>query len=142
MGNRDLIVLDTGPLVAYINQKDKYHGWAKKRFQEIAPPVLTCQAVISEACFLMRHFDGGREIILEMIERTVIQTEFNLNVEAKALKQLILKYQDVPMSLADACLVRMSELYEDARILTLDNDFNIYRKNKNSPLSCITPFDH
>lgn len=139
---KNFIILDTGPLVAYINQKDKYHEWAKKRFQEIAPPVLTCQAVISEACFLMRHINCGREVILEMIERNVIQTEFNLNIEAKALKQLISKYQDVPMSLADACLVRMSELYKDAKILTLDNDFNIYKRNKNSSLSCITPFDH
>lgn len=136
------IILDTGPLVAYINQKDKYHGWAKKRFQEIAPPVLTCQAVVSEACFLMRHIDCAREIILEMIERNVIHTEFNLNIEAKALKLLISKYKDVPMSLADACLVRMSELYEGAKILTLDDEFNIYRRNKNFPLSFISPFDH
>jgi predicted nucleic acid-binding protein len=139
---KNFIILDTGPLVAYINQKDKYHTWAKKRFQEIAPPVLTCQAVISEACFLMRHIDWGREIILEMIERNVIQTEFNLNIEAKTLKQLISKYKDVPMSLADACLVRMSELYENAKILTIDNDFTIYKRNKNAPLFCITPFDH
>ncbi len=138
----NLIILDTGPLVAYINLKDKYHGWAKKRFQEIAPPVLTCQAVISEACFLTRHIDRGREVILEMIERNIIQTEFNLNVEAKSLKILISKYQNVPMSLADSCLVRMAELYEDAKIMTLDRDFIIYRKNKNLSLSCITPFDH
>lgn len=96
----DLIILDTGPLVAYLNRDDKYHGWAKKRFQEIVPPILTCQAVISEACFLVRHIPNGREIILEMIERHLIQTEFNLNVESKSLRQLIVKYQNVPMSLA------------------------------------------
>jgi uncharacterized protein len=137
----NLIILDTGPLVAYLNQGDKYHGWAKKRFQEIVAPLVTCQAVISEACFLIRDFPKGRQAILEMIERNLIQTEFNLNAEAKGLKQLIHKYQNVPMSLADACLVRMAELYEDAKILTLDKDFTIYRKNKTSPLACITPFD-
>ncbi len=137
----NLIILDTGPLVAYLNQNDKYHGWAKKRFQEIVSPLLTCQAVVSEACFLTRNIPQGRETILEMIERNLIQTEFNLNTEAKALKQLIHKYQNVPMSLADACLVRMAELYEDAKILTLDNDFTIYRKNKHATLACITPFD-
>ena len=84
----------------------------------------------------------GREVILEMLERGLIQTEFNLNVEAKSLKILISKYQDVPMSLADACLVRMAELYESAKIMTLDSDFTVYRKNKKSVLSCITPFDH
>lgn len=46
------------------------------------------------------------------------------------------------MSLADACLVRMSELYENAKIMTLDSDFTVYRKNKKSTISCITPFDH
>ena len=138
----NLIILDTGPLVAYINRNDKYHGWAKKRFQEITHPVLTCQAVISEACFLTRNIAQGREVILEMLERGLIQTEFNLNVEAKSLKILISKYQDVPMSLADACLVRMAELYESAKIMTLDSDFTVYCKNKKSVLSCITPFDH
>ena len=138
----NLIILDTGPLVAYLNQGDKYHGWAKKRFQEIAPPILSCQAVISEACFLTRNISQGREAILEMIERNLIQTEFNLNIEAKAIRQLIIKYQNVPMSLADACLVRMAELYEGGKILTLDSDFTVYRKNKNSVLSCLTPFDH
>lgn len=137
----DLIILDTGPLVAYINRGDKYHGWAKKRFQEITPPVLTCQAVISEACFLTRNIIQGREVILEMLERGLIQTEFNLNIETKSLKILISKYQDVPMSLANACLVRMAELYEGAKIMTLDSDFTVYRKNKKSVLSCITPFD-
>ncbi len=137
----NLIILDTGPLVAYLNHSDKYHGWAKSRFQEIVSPLLTCQAVISEACFLTRNISQGRENILEMIERNLIQTEFNLNVEAKILKQLIHKYKDVPMSLADACLVRMAEIYDTAKILTLDKDFLIYRKNKNAPLTCITPFD-
>jgi uncharacterized protein len=137
----NLIIIDTGPLVAYLNYNDKYHGWAKKRFQEIVSPLLTCQSVISEACFLIRNIPNGREAILEMIERNVIHTEFNLNLEAKALKQLIHKYQNVPMSLADACLVRMAEIYEDAKILTLDKDFTIYRKNKNIAIDCIAPFD-
>jgi len=137
----NLIILDTGPLVAYLCNGDRYSGWAKKRFQEIVSPLVTCQAVISEACFLTRNIPQGRQAILEMIERNLIQTEFNLNVEATALKQLMHKYQDVPMSLADACLVRLAEIYEDARILTLDKDFSIYRKNKNSLIACITPFD-
>ena len=136
-----LIILDTGPLVAYLCHSDKYHGWAKKRFQEIVSPLLTCQAVISESCFLTRNIPQGRETILEMIERNLIQTEFNLNAEATALKQLIHKYQNVPMSLADACLIRMAEIYEDAKILTLDKDFTIYRKNRNAKVACIAPFD-
>jgi uncharacterized protein len=135
------IIIDTGPLVAYLNYNDKYHGWAKKRFQEIVSPLLTCQAVISEACFLTRNIPNGRETILEMIERNLIQTELNLNLEAKSIKQLIHKYKNVPMSLADACLVRMAELHEGAKIFTLDKDFDIYRKNKNTMLDCITPFD-
>lgn len=137
----NLIIIDTGPLVAYLNHNDKYHEWAKKRFKEIITPLLTCQAVISEACFLTRNIHNGRETILEMIERNLIQTEFNLNLEAKALKVLIQKYQNVPMSLADACLVRMAELYANAKILTLDKDFTIYRKNKTIILECMTPFD-
>ncbi len=138
---KNITILDTGPLVAYINRNDKYHGWATERFKELAPPVLTCQAVISEACFLTRTIQNGREVILEMVDRSLIQTEFNLNIEAKAIKQMILKYKNVPMSLADACLVRMTELFKGAKILTMDSDFSIYRKNKKTMISCITPFD-
>lgn len=134
-------IIDTGPIVAYINRNDKYHGWAKQRFQELVSPVITCQAVLSEACYLTRHTKNGRETILEMVDRNLIQTEFNLNVEAKSIKQLITKYKSVPMSLADACLVRMTELFEGAKILTIDSDFSIYRKNKNSIIKCIAPFD-
>jgi hypothetical protein len=97
--------------------------------------------VISEACFLTRNLPHGQETILEMIDRNLIQTEFNLNIEAKALKQLIVKYQNIPMSLADACIVRMTEIYEDSKVLTLDQDFTVYRKNKNKVIECITPFD-
>jgi predicted nucleic acid-binding protein len=138
----NLIILDTGPLVAYLTQGDRYHGWAKMRFQEITSTLITCQAVISEACFLIRNIPEGQQAILEMIERKLIQTEFNLNIEAKAIKQILHKYQDVPISLADASLVRMAEIYEHAKILTLDRDFTLYRKNKNSPLTCIAPFDY
>lgn len=136
-----LYLLDTGPLVAYINRNDQYHKWAKKCFKEITPPIFSCQAVISEASFLLRNIPQGREIILEMIERNIIHTEFNLNLEAKSLKQLISKYKNVPMSLADACLVRMAELYDHSKILTLDSDFTIYRKNHKHIIQCITPFD-
>ena len=135
------ILLDTGPLVAYLNHSDKYHGWAKKRFQELSPPLLTCQSVISEACFLTRKIPNGREAILEMLDRHLIHSEFNINVEAKAIKQLINKYKNIPMSLADACLVRMTELFEDASVLTIDSDFTIYRKNKRSQIISIAPFN-
>lgn len=134
-------LLDTGPLVAYLSQTDKYHGWAKQQFQQLTPPLLTCQSVISEACFLTRGIKQGRESILEMLDRDLIRCEFNLNNEAKAIKTLITTYNNVPMSLADACLVRMSELFEDASLLTIDSDFEIYRKNKRRIIHCITPFD-
>lgn len=95
----------------------------------------------SEACFLVRSLSKGRENIIEMIEREVIHTEFNLNAETKAIKQLITKYNNIPMSLADACLVRMAELFKGAKIITLDSDFTLYRKNKKHIIGCLTPFD-
>ena len=124
------IIIDTGPLVAFINARDKYHEWSKQQWASIAPPLLTCEAVLSETCFLLRETDGGSEIVLELLKRGVLNLPFRLEDSLEQIKWLLKKYSNVPMSLADACLVRMSEIYTNSIVFTLDNDFSIYRKNK------------
>ncbi len=62
-----------------------------------------------------------------------------MEAEAEALKHLLRRYHDVPMDLADACLVRMTELYPNCTLLTLDSDFQIYRKHRREIISVIFP---
>lgn len=138
---RERVILDTGPLVAFINGRDRYHGWAKMQWAEMNPPLLTCEAVLSEACFLLRGLDGGDKAVLELLHRKVLDIPFRLVEYVSQIAWLLKKYADIPMSLADACLVRMTELYPDSPLLTLDTDFNIYRRNKQSVIPTLSPSD-
>lgn len=133
-------MLDTGPLIALLNHRDRYHDWAKQQWNLIRPPLLTCEAVITEACFLLRQTPQGRQAVLNMMARQILNISFQLEREAKAVEQLVQRYRSVPMSLADACLVRMLEIHPGSSILTLDSDFLIYRIHKNQPISAIAPF--
>ena len=135
------VLLDTGPLVAYFNKKDRYHDWAIAQFAMINPPLLTCEAVLSEACFLLRHYEMGAENVVELLERGLLTIPFRLENELSAIKGLLLRYKNIPMSLADGCLVRIAEQNATSVILTTDSDFRIYRKNKRNIIRTIMPDD-
>jgi len=130
--------LDTGPLVALLNRGDNNHQWANGVWQIITPPLFTCDAVLVEDFFLLRN-QRRIDDIFTFITRGAIELPFSLKDEYPSVQKLMTQYASVPMSLADACLVRMSELYPDSPILTLDSDFTIYRKNRNQPIPVIMP---
>jgi predicted nucleic acid-binding protein len=133
------IVLDTGPLVALLNKRDNHHTWARTCFAEVEPPLLTCEAVISEACFLVRALSKGPQAVIDHLQHGVISIPFCIEEEAKQLAKLLARYASVPMSLADACLVRMAEQQPQALVMTLDNDFRIYRKNGRQVVPTLMP---
>lgn len=133
------IIVDTGPLVAFLNRSDRYHNWTKQQWEQVRPPLLTCEAVLAETCFLMRHLPGGSQAVLELVNRGVIQSTFNLEQEVQPLMKLIKRYADVPMSLADACLVRMAEQHAQSKVFTLDQDFRIYRKHGRQVIPLLMP---
>lgn len=133
------IIVNTGPLVAFINRRDQYHEWIKIQLAAIKPPLLTCEAVISEACFLLRNMKDAQESLLECIHRQLILLSIDLNEEVLNMRKLMTRYEGVPMSLADACLVRMAEQINDSRILTLDSNFHIYQKNNRQVIPVLMP---
>lgn len=133
------IILDTGPLVALLNRRDTYHDWAKAQFAEIEPPLLSCEAVISEACFLLRALPGGPRTVLDFLNRGVVEIPFHLNQEADPVTRLLGRYASVPMALADACLVRMAEQHARSTVLTLDDDFHVYRRRGRQIVPTIMP---
>jgi predicted nucleic acid-binding protein len=135
------IILDTGFLVALLNRTEKYHSWVKSQLSKISSPMITCEPVITEACFLLQTIHGGEKAILDLVNRKKLQIPFVLTDESLLIQTLMQRYQSVPMSLADACLVRMTEIYSDSILLTLDSDFRIYRKNKNEIINLLTPDD-
>jgi uncharacterized protein len=133
------VILDTGVLVALLSKADQFHQWATAATTTLTPPLLTCEAVITEACFLLRRDSHSQQAVLSLVERGAVQIGFCLSDEVKAVEELIARYADVPMSLADACLVRMAELYPESTVLTLDSDFRIYRKYRNQQILVMMP---
>ncbi len=132
------IILDTSVLVALINRSDSNHIWAVQEWMQLKSPALTCEAVISETCFLLKR-KYLIEAIFEMIEIGAIAIAFNLQKESSNVRSLMSRYESVPMSFADACLVRMSEQILNSAVMTLDSDFQIYRKYRNQEISLIKP---
>ncbi len=133
-------LIDTGPLVAFLNSRDQYHTWVSKQLDRIPPPLLTCEAVISEACFVLsRTMQHGPLAVLELIDRGLLQMPFRLDDEIALIRELMSRYANVPMSLADACLVRMAEQYPESVLLTCDSDFKIYRKNQRQIIPILMP---
>ncbi len=105
----------------------------------IEPPLATCEAVLSEACFLLRQLPGGSEAVLKLVQRELLALPFRLENEIAQVSKLLARYADVPMSLADACLVRMAELHAQSVVLTLDRDFKVYRKSSRQVIPTIMP---
>lgn len=131
------IIIDTGPLVGFIDADDQWHAWSVARFNALPGPFLTCEAVISEATYLLGA--EGDDKLLEMAEAGVLEIAPLLSRETPRLRQLMARYSG-RMQFADACLVRLSELHLTARILTTDTrDFHIYRRNRNERLPVIAP---
>lgn len=133
------IVVDTGPLVALLNRRDRHNAWVREVLDVVEPPLFTCEAVMSEACFLLSKVAGGAESILRLVSEDVVRIDFRLALELEAVRALMSKFATVPMSLADACLVRMTELEQRSTVLTLDNDFKVYRRNKRQVVPSLMP---
>ena len=131
-------ILDTGPIVAYLYRRDAHHDWAVDAFGDLDAPVITCEPVLTEACFLIERNRWPATRVLEYALESEMRIGLRVETEMTAVCALMRRYANVPMSLADACLVRLAEM-TDLPICTLDRDFAIYRTSQRQPLQLITP---
>jgi len=134
------VIADAGPLLTYFDRSAVLHGWVREQFKRLNDPLLTCQAVVSEALFLMRRDGLNPDWLLEMIELGDLLCRFEMDREIANLRTLFRQYDNLPVSLADACLVRMSELHHDSVVFTLDRDFLVYRRNGRQKIPLLAPF--
>jgi uncharacterized protein len=134
-------LLDTGPLVAFFDRSDADHKWAKEQWAQAPVPMLTCEPVLAEAVYLLREHAGlPGEKVLALFERKVITAPFSLEANAGPVAHLLEKYNDQGMKLADACLVRMSELKRNCRVFTLDKqEFQVYRRFERQVIPLVAP---
>jgi predicted nucleic acid-binding protein len=123
-----------------LSARDHYHDWAKQVFGSVSPPLLTCEPVLTEAWYLLRGSPQGQAALLELVVREIVAPEFRLTEELAAIRRLATRYRDRPVSLADLCLVRMSELHDGAKVITADHDFVVYRKHGRQVIELVAPF--
>ena len=133
------VLLDSGVVVALLDSAERHHGRCVATLNGLDRPLLTCEAVIAESCYLLRRVPGASERILENIERGNFQIPLRLANTAPQIRALMRKYRNIPASLADACLITMAEEFETGDILTLDSDFLAYRWRKDRPFQLLIP---
>ncbi len=131
-------VVDTGPLVAYFCANEARHVWAVRQFENLTPPLLTCEPVLTETCFLLARQKIPAWRLLESLNLGALRIALHLDAEAGAVHDLMSRYSNIPMSLADACLVRLGEI-SGLPVCTLDSDFAIYRAGGRKRLVLIMP---
>lgn len=133
------IIADTGVIVAYLDKRDEWHDWTFEQMKTLPAPYSVCESVITESCFLLDRLHNGKNNVLAMLKAGYLAIDFSLSDEVESVQNLIKKYDNVPMSLADACLVRMSETIKDSTVFTTDGDFHIYRKHGKQKIDLIIP---
>jgi len=131
------VLVDAGFVVALLSSRDAHHQWAMTQAPALPPPWSTCEAVLSEAFHLLGA--RGAHSLGMLLRRRALFVAFEIRENLEPVLRLIEKYRDVPMSLADACLVRLSETLADPVILTTEKDFRIYRRHSRQTVPCVTP---
>jgi predicted nucleic acid-binding protein len=135
------VLLDTGVIVALLDRSEKFHKACAQTVREVEAPLVTCEAVITESCYLLRNLSGASEAVIENITAGIFQVPFQLSRDTAGVKQVLRKYKDRKIDLADACLIRLADQFGTADILTLDQDFTIYRWGKNKPFRMLPNTD-
>ncbi|HEV8720776.1 MAG TPA: PIN domain-containing protein [Candidatus Binatia bacterium] len=131
------VLVDAGFLVALLSRRDSHHPWAVTQAPDHNLPWRTCEAVLSEAFHLLGP--RGAPGLSALLRRRALIAAFDLDNDVESVLKLLQKYANVPMSLADACLVRMTETLSDPMILTTDSDFRIYRRHSRQVVPCVMP---
>ena len=131
------VLVDAGFLVALLSSRDGHHEWAAEQSARLPLPWRTCDAVVSETFHLLGPV--GVPALVGLLRRGAVVLSFELGTELERVLALMEKYSNVPMSLADACLVRMTETLADPVVATTDSDFKIYRRHSRQAIAIVSP---
>lgn len=132
-------LIDAGPLTALLNPNDEWHSRVRATIRRLPAPLLTSEPVLTEVSYLLRRDDCNADELFALAEKGIIRVGIRFEEERTPLRELMARYRDIPMSLADATLVRLSELHRDCRVFTLDTDFGIYRRHRNKVIPVLMP---
>lgn len=136
---KERIVVDAGPLVALLDSRDQHHARVHEIMHTLPAPMYTVEAVLSETAFRLAHGGVDPARVLDLILAKALKIDFQAAKESAILAAMMRRYKNVPMSFADACLVRLTELHAQSVVLTLDSDFTIYRRNGRQVVPTLMP---
>jgi predicted nucleic acid-binding protein len=135
------ILIDTSFIVALYNKSDRHHAKCLHVLDTMDRPAVTCEAVITESCFMLRQSPGAATDLLSTIENGTLEIHFQLGRSAALISALLEKYRDLPASFADACLVQMADQLDTGDVFTLDSDFKHYRWRRNRAFNMLIPLN-
>ncbi len=130
-------IADSGALVALLDPREEHHVWARETLLRQPRPWQTCESVLSETLYLL--YESQVRGLDQLLRRSDLRLGFNLEADLFKVFDLRAKYASIPMSLADACLVRMSEILPDPVVVTTDAHFRIYRRHSRQVIPCLLP---
>jgi uncharacterized protein len=123
-----MILLDAGPMIALLRSDDRYHQECRETLQSLTEPLVSVWPVVTEAMYLLGFSWRAQDALWEFLERGAVTLLSVESPDFARMRELMKKYQDLPMDLADAALVRVAERERIHRIFTLDRrDFSLYR---------------
>ena len=134
------LIVDAGPIVAILDRREKFHGWASGQLMQLRQPLVTCDAVLTEAFYLLSRSSVSVAKLRDYLEKGLVVSRFDSMQNIQRILDLMRIYQNVPMSFADACLVCMVEKDPGSTLFTLDLDFTIYRQQRRRLIPLLAPF--
>ena len=126
------VLLDTGTIVALLDSSDSFHDRCADAIAALSAPLVTCEPVIAESCYLVRDVEGAAEAILHSVETREFLIPVTLSEAALPVRRIMAKYRDRNIDLADAFLIHLANEFSTGEILTVDSDFQIYRWGRNN----------
>lgn len=131
-------ITDTGPLIGWINRRDQWHAWSVNVLERLEPPLLTCEAVIAETAWQLAASAAAVDRLYGLVEAGALRIVDLLPEHMPHIRALAAKYP--AMDFCDAAVVRLAEMFPQAKVLTTDSaHFTVYRRFRDKPLALIHP---
>jgi predicted nucleic acid-binding protein len=135
------VLLDTGMIVALLDPTDSFHTRCSDAIADVGAPLVTCETVIAESCYLLRDVEGAAEAILHSVATREFLIPISLADAAVPVQRIMAKYWDRGIDLADAFLIHLADEFSTGDILTVDRDFRVYRWGRNNHFQVLVDLD-
>jgi predicted nucleic acid-binding protein len=99
------VLLDTGVIVASLDRSERFHARCADAIADTTSALVTCEAVIAESCYLLRNLNGAAEAVVANVAAGIFQVPFSLTRSAELVRDVLRKYSDSSIDLADVCLI-------------------------------------